>query len=44
MNVIFMNSENSKTSKSHFLSLKFTNKLDLITGEKVIALSNLSIY
>ena len=39
-----MNSENSKTSKSHVLSLKFTNKLDLITGEKVIALSNLSIY
>ena len=39
-----MNSENSKTSKSHVLVLKLTNKLDLIIGEKVIALSNLSIY
>ena len=39
-----MNSENSKTSKSHILALKLTNKLDLRIGEKVIALSNLSIY
>ena len=39
-----MNSENSKTSKSHVLVLKLTNKLDLRIGEKVIALSNLSIY
>ena len=39
-----MNSENSKTSKRHFLILKFTNKLDLRIGEKIIALSNLSIY
>ena len=39
-----MNSENSKTSKSHILVLKLTNKLDLRIGEKVIALSNLSIY
>ena len=38
-----MNSENSKTAKPHVLLLKFTNKLDLI-GEKIIALSNLSIY
>ena len=44
MNTIFMNSENSKTSKSHILALKLTNKLDLRIGEKVIALSNLSIY
>ena len=42
MNVIFMNSENSKKSK--VLALKLTNKLDLRIGEKVIALSNLSIY
>ena len=41
---IFMNSENSKTSRSHVLALKLTNKLDLRIGEKVIALSNLSIY
>ena len=39
-----MNSENSKTSKSHVLILKLTNKLDLRIGEKIIALSNLSIY
>ena len=39
-----MNSENSKTSKSNVLTLKLTNKLDLRIGEKVIALSNLSIY
>ena len=37
-----MNSENSKTSKPHFLKLKFTRKLDLRIGEKVIALSNLN--
>ena len=39
-----MNTENSKTSKPHVLALKLTNKLDLRFGEKVIALSNLSIY
>ena len=39
-----MNSENSKTSKPHVLVLKLTNKLDLRIGEKIIALSNLSIY
>ena len=44
MDTIFMNSENSKTSKQNVLVLKLTNKLDLRIGEKVIALSNLSIY
>ena len=44
MNTIFMNSKNSKTSKSHILVLKLTNKLNLRIGEKTIALSNLSIY
>ena len=44
MNTIFMNSENSKTSNLHVLKLKFTRKSDLRSGEKVIALSNLSIY
>ena len=39
-----MNSENSKTPKLHVLILKLANKLDLRIGEKVIALSNLSIY
>ena len=44
METIIMNSENSKTPKPHILTLKLTNKLDLRFGEKVIALSNLSIY
>ena len=44
MDTIFMNLENSKTSKLHVLKLKITSKLDLRIGEKVIALSNLSIY
>ena len=39
-----MNSENSRTLKPHSLILKLVNKLDLRIGEKVIALSNLSIY
>ena len=44
MDTIFMNSDNSKSSKAHILKLKLTNKLDWRLGEKVIALSNLSIY
>ena len=44
MDTIFMNSENSKTSKPHVLILNLTNKLDLRIGEKIIALSNPSIY
>ena len=44
-----MNSKNSKTSDPHVLILKlrlicFNIKLDLRIGEKIIALSNLSIY
>ena len=41
MNTIFMNSENSKTSKPH---VSITDKLILRRGEKSIAISNLSIY
>ena len=44
MDTIFMNSENIKTSEPHVLILKLTDKLDLRGGEKIIALSNLSIY
>ena len=44
MATIFMNSDNSKTSKQHVLKLKLTSKSDLRLAEKVIALSNLSIY
>ena len=48
MGAIFMNSKNSKTSDPHVLILKlrlicFNIKLDLRIGEKIIALSNLSI-
>ena len=41
---IFMNSKNSETSMSHILKLKLTSKLDLRLDERVIGLSNLSIY
>ena len=44
MDTVFMSSKDSKTSKAHILMLKLTDKLNLRTGEKVIALSNLSIY
>ena len=44
MDAIFMNSENSKTFEPHVLILKLADKLDLRRGEKIIALSNLSIY
>ena len=39
-----MNSENSKTSEPNILILKLANTLDLRIGEKIISLSNLSIY
>ena len=44
MDTIFMNSENSKKSEYHVLVLKLTDNLDLRTGQKTVALSNLSIY
>ena len=44
MDTIFMNSENSKTPKSHVLIRKLSNNSDLRISEKIIALSNLSIY
>ena len=44
MDTIFMNSENSKTSEYHVLVLKLTDKSDLTSGQKAVALSNLSIY
>ena len=39
-----MNLENWKTSKPYVLIIKLNSKLNLDTGEKIIALSNLSIY
>ena len=44
MDTIFMNSENSRTSEYHVLLLKLVDKLDLRSGQKSVALSNLSIY
>ena len=39
-----MNSDNSKSSKPHILKLRLTSKLYLRLGEKIVALSKLSIY
>ena len=39
-----MNTGNSKTSESHVLILKLTDKLDFKKGEWNVALSKLSIY
>ena len=44
METIFLNSENSRTSKYHVLVLKLTDKLDLRRDQKSVALSNLRIY
>ena len=44
MDTILMNSEKSKTSKTHVLILKLTDKLGFRTGENIIALSNLSTH
>ena len=44
MDIIFMNCENAKTSKSYVLIPKLSDKSDLRRGEKSIALPNLSIY
>ena len=44
MNTKCMNSENSKTSKSHDLIIKLTDKLELQRVGKSIALANLGIY
>ena len=44
MDAIFMNSEKSKTFKSHVLILQHTDKSELRRGEKSVALSSGSIY
>ena len=36
MDTIFMNSENSETSKHNVLVLKLTDKLDLRRGQKTV--------
>ena len=44
MDTIFMNSENTKTSKPYVLILKLTDKIDLQRDKKSVALSSLGIY
>ena len=44
MDIIFMNSEDSKTSKAHVLILNLIDNIDITRGGKSIVLSNLSIY
>ena len=44
MDVIFINSENSKTSDPHRLLLNFFDNIDLRRKDKYVSLKNLSIY
>ena len=44
MDPVFINTESSKTSKPHVLTLKLSDKIDLRTVENSIAWSTLSIY
>ena len=44
MKTIFMNTENSRTSKPHRFKLDLTDKLNLKNPNKNMALANLSIY
>ena len=41
MDIIFMNSENSKTSDLHILLSNFSDKINLKRSNKYVALSNL---
>ena len=43
MDIIFMNSKNSKTSNHHVVLLNRPEKMDLKTSGKYVALSNLSL-
>ena len=44
MDIILINSENSKTSEPYRLLLNLTDKINLKRRDKNVALSNLSIY
>ena len=44
MDIIFLNSENSKTSDPHRLLLNLLDKINLKRSDQYVALSNLSIY
>ena len=44
METIFMNTENSKTNESHKFVLNLSQRLDLRSSNKNVALQYLSIY
>ena len=44
MGTIFMNTENSKTNEPHKFLLNLSQRLDLESSNKHVALQNLSIY
>ena len=44
MDIIFINSEDIKTSHNHRLLLNVTDKVDLRRSDKYVDLSNLSIH
>ena len=44
MEIIFINTENIKTSEPHKFSLNLTGKLNIKNPNKNLALANLSIY
>ena len=44
METIFMNKENSKTNEPHKFVFNLSQRLDLRSSNKHIALQNLSIY
>ena len=44
MDIIFMNSEKSKTSDPHRLLLIISDKINLKRSDKYVALPNVSIY
>ena len=44
METIFVNTKNSKTSQSHKFVLNLSQRLDLRSSDKYVALQNLSIY
>ena len=44
METIFVNTKNSKTSQSHKFVLNLSQRLDLRSSDKHVALQNLCIY
>ena len=44
MEIIIMNTENSKTNESHKFFLSLSQRLDLRSSDKHVALQNVSIY